>query len=108
MKGQFSQTGILMSVLLLILVILEWTVIAGGVVGGGFALAELANARTKTGKIKEEKRNSAWRTILLYGFLILGACSHLLHGITSWLLLGLSLCLLCAFLTMEVRSVRTS
>ena len=97
-----------MSVLLLIFVILSWMVIAGGVVGAGFALAELASARTKTDKVKDGMRSGAWRTILLCGFLIAGACGRLLHGTASWLLLGLSLCLLCAYLTMQVQAVRKS
>jgi hypothetical protein len=83
-------------------------VIATSVVVVGFTLTELASARTKTGKIKDEIRSDAWRTILLCCSLILGACAHFLHGTASWLLLGLSLCLVSAFFTLQVRSVRKS
>jgi hypothetical protein len=53
-------------------------------------------------------RSDAWRTILLCSSLTFGACAHFLHGTASWLLLGLSLCLVSAFLTLQVRSVRNS
>jgi uncharacterized membrane protein len=97
-----------MSVLSLILVILEWMVIATSVFVVGFTLTELASARTKTGKINDDMRSDAWRTILLCSSLTFGACAHFLHGTASWLLLGLSLCLVSAFLTLQVRSVRNS
>jgi hypothetical protein len=95
-----------MSVLDLILVVLWWAVIAGGVVGAGSGLAELASARTKTGTAKDETRGSAWRSLFLSGYLVVFACSRLLHGTASWVLLGLALCLLGAFFAMQVRSVR--
>jgi hypothetical protein len=83
-------------------------VIATSVFVVGFTLTELASARTKTGKIKDEIRSSAGRTILLCSSVIFGACGRLLHGTASWLLLGLSLCLVSAFFTLQVRSVRKS
>jgi hypothetical protein len=95
-----------MSVLHLILVVLWWAVIAGGVVGAGYGLAELASARTKTGTAKDETRRGAWRSLFLSGYLIVNGCSRLLHGTTSWVLLGLGFCLLGAFFTMQVRSIR--
>jgi hypothetical protein len=95
-----------MPVLLLAFIVLSWTVIASGVVIAGFSLAELKRARTKTGKMKAKMRGSAWRSLLLAGFLVLGACGRLLHGTVSLVLLGLSVCLVLASLTAEVRAAR--
>jgi hypothetical protein len=83
--------------------VVDWTAIVLGAVASILTLIRLTVGDAARGKAKPGARATAWRLLCYSLGVTLGSASHLVNGKASWLLLGLSFCLIVFAFSWDMR-----